>query len=154
MASAAFGSRQQVLPVTLVWIDARSAIVATWEHGEAHTERVSGDVPPHERSVGHVRIDPTVRHGGGQRQDKLDHRRNDHERAYLDDVAGHLPTSGPIEIIGPGPLRLRLVHRLQSPSDGSPLTTAPSGPLTEAQLLARLRELAGQPAPRQLATTR
>lgn len=154
MASAASGSRQPVLPVTLVWIDARSALVATWERGATRMERISGDVPPHERSVGHMRIDPTVRHGGGQRQEKLDHRRIDQERAYLDEVAGRLPVTGSIEVIGPGRLRLHLVHRVQPSDDRLTVTTAPAGPLTEARLLARLRELAGQPAPRQLTTAR
>ncbi len=139
-------------PVTLVWIDAREAVIVTWADDEAHVQRVAGALPPHERSIGHIRIDPAVRHGGGLRQDKLDHRRAHREHQYLEAVAGHIPAEGPVEVIGSGELRLHLARLLREgrPNRAGPVTTEAARPLTEAQLIARVRELAGHPAPRQV----
>jgi hypothetical protein len=49
---------------TLVWIDAREAVIARWQGGESHLERLHSDVPAHHRSTGHVTYDPAVGHGG------------------------------------------------------------------------------------------
>jgi hypothetical protein len=51
--------------LTLVWIDAREAVVVRWVAGTSVVERIESDVPAHHRATGHVRHDPNVRHGGG-----------------------------------------------------------------------------------------
>ena len=143
-------------PLTLVWIDAREAVLAAWDRGAVRLEHVVGALPPRERSTGHVRLDPAIRHGGGQRQDKLEHRRHEREEHYLEAVAARVPPDGPVEIVGPGELRLHLARRLQASRGGVTRTVAtePAGPLTEAQLVARLRSAVGHPARRQLARAR
>jgi uncharacterized protein (DUF58 family) len=139
-------------PVTLVWIDARRAVVATWQTGEPHLETILADIPPRDRSIGHVRLDPAIRHGGGQRQDKLDHRRTERVREFLDRVQAAIPTQGRAVVIGPGEMRHHLLRRLRETSGAGALprevTSEPAKPMTDSQIVARLRELAGHPAPR------
>jgi len=139
--------------VNLIWVDARKAVIATWRGGAPHVDTVAADIPPRDRSVGHVRQDPAIRHGGGQRQDKLDHRRADREREFLDAVTARIPAAGRVDVIGSGEMRLHLARRLREApgATASPreVTTEAAKPMTEAQVVARLRELAGHPAPRQ-----
>jgi hypothetical protein len=139
-------------PVALTWIDARRAVIAAWRAGEPHLETILADIPPRERSVGHVRLDPSIRHGGGQRQDKLDHRRAERVREYLDAVAAGIPAGGRLVVIGPGEMRHHLVRRFRDAPGAAPpreVVTEAAGPMTDAQIVARLRDLAGHPAPRQ-----
>jgi hypothetical protein len=140
-------------PVSLVWIDARRAVIATWRAGAPHIDTVAADIPPRDRSVGHVRQDPAIRHGGGQRQDKLDHRRADREREFLEAVTARIPATGRVDVIGSGEMHVHLARRLREApgATASPreVTTEPAKPMTDAQVVARLRELAGHPAPRQ-----
>ena len=140
-------------PVILVWIDARRAVIATWQAGAPHVDTVAAEIPPRERSVGHVRQDPAIRHGGGQRQDKLDHRRHEQEREFLEAVTARIPATGRVDVIGSGEMRLHLARRLREAHGAAALlrvvTTEAAKPMTEAQIVARLRELAGHPAPRQ-----
>lgn len=139
-------------PVTLVWIDARQAVVARWERGSVQVERIAGELPPHDRTVGHTRRNPLIRHGGGQPQTRLDHRRQEAEHAYLEAVTAHVAGDGAVEVIGSGPMRHHLARRLRAqarPGVPRPVHTAPADQLTEAQIVARLRELAGHPPARQ-----
>jgi len=156
MSSADSSHRSDEQPLTLIWIDARKAVLAAWDRGAVRLEHVIGALPPQERSVGHVRLDPAVRHGGGQRQDKLEHRRYEREQHYLEAVVARVPAVGAVEILGPGELRLHLARRLRRSRAGATrsIATEPAGPLTEAQLIARLRALVGHPARRQLALAR
>jgi hypothetical protein len=140
------------VPVALVWIDGREAVVARWLGDTAGIERVTGEPVRREKTVGHVRVDPALGHGGGPREEKLDHRRTGREHQYLEEVAARVPTTGRIAVIGPGPTRVRLVRVLQampSTNGGREITTEPSEALTGAQLVSRLRTLAGKP-PRRL----
>ncbi len=139
-------------PVTLVWIDARQAVIAHWVRDTVEIERIPGDLPPRDRSVGRMRHNPLIRQGGGQPQTRLDHRRQEAEHAYLDAVLSRVPTGGAVEVIGPGPIRHHLVRRLRDrPHAGTAgeVRTRPADQMTEAQIAARLRELAGHPPARQ-----
>lgn len=145
-------------PATLVWIDAREAIVIRWKNGPQVT-RHEIETPPHEKSVGHVRHDPGVRHGGGLAQSKLETDRLEHLRRGIAEVAAALPDHEDILIIGPGTVRGRLaaeVHeadRKRAPQGPDrEVRTEPARRLTEAQLVERLRELVGEPLPRVLPT--
>lgn len=138
-------------PVTLIWIDARQAVVARWGEGAARLDRVAGDLPPHERSLGHVKHNPLIRQGGGQLQTRLDHRRHEAEHAYIDAVLVHVPDEGYVEVIGPGPMRHHLVSRLlrrERPGAARVVRTQAADQMTDAQVAARLRELAGHPPAR------
>ncbi len=143
--------------LSLVWIDTRRAVVLTWEDGHLNTLRLTSDVPAHRTSIGHVRHDPTVRHGGGADQSAGEARRAEHLRHFVEQVAGTVPVTHPVAVIGPGETREQLQHvLLQADIDHGyvrDVDCRPAGRLTEPQLVARLRELAGAPAPRAAAGT-
>ncbi len=136
----------------LVWIDAEEAILVRWD-GEARIERIASEVPPHHESTGHLRYDPQIRHGGGGvAQDRVERDRFGHLRAYLTEVARHIEPDEDVEILGPGTVREELARILRDDNlrHGRQRTieTAASRPLTERQLVARLRDRMGEPAPR------
>jgi len=133
---------------TLVWIDAREAVVATWHLGEVHLERHRSDVPAHHKATGHVRYDPTVRHGGGAPKDTGEANRLEHLARFVDLVATRIPQDDPVLILGPGTVRDRLEHRVgeadRHASRTRPVTCKAAPRLTDRQLVARLRHLAGE----------
>lgn len=137
----------------LVWIDAEQAVLVRW-NGEARIERIASEVPPHVESTGHLRYDPTIRHGGGGlAQDRIQRDRFGHLRAYLDEVAGRIGPGEDVEILGPGTVREELARVLRDDDlrhgRRRTVVTAASRPLTERQLVARLRDRMGEPPPRQ-----
>lgn len=144
---AARGVRAPVHDCTLVWIDAREAIVGHWHDGASRLERLQSDVPAHHRATGHVRHDPTIRHGGGGAQDGGEANRLEHLARFIDAVATHIPPEGDLLILGPGTVRDRLGHRIRemerAAAAARQITVETAGRLTEPQLAARLRRLAG-----------
>jgi hypothetical protein len=144
-------------PATLVWIDAREAIVLRWKDGPQVT-RHELETPPHEKSVGHIRLVPG-RHGGGKSQKALETHRLEHLRQGITQVAATLPLDKDIVIIGPGTVRERLAAEVHEADEKRPprapareVRTEAARRLTEAQLVERLRELVGEPPPRVLPT--
>ncbi len=137
----------------LVWIDGEEAILARWDGG-SRIERISSDVPPHHVSTGRVRHDPSVRHGGGgAAQDRIERDRVGHLRAYLVDVARLIGPHEDVEILGPGTVREELARLLMEDDlehgRRRVVDSAASSRLTDRQLIARLRDRMGEPAPRQ-----
>jgi len=132
---------------TLVWIDARTAVVARWHEGEARLERFESDVPSHHKATGHVRYDPAMRHGGGAPKDTGEAKRLEHLARFVDLVAGHVPPDDEVVIIGPGTVRERLEHEVREAdrhaSRTRSVTCQPATRLTDRQLVARLRHIAG-----------
>jgi hypothetical protein len=132
---------------TLVWIDAREAVIGHWHDGEVRLERLHSDVPSRHRATGHVRHDPAVRHGGGGAQDAGEANRLEHLARFIDLVANHVPRDGELLILGPGTVRDRLGHRIRETerhtSGAREVAIQTAGRLTEPQLVARLRHLAG-----------
>jgi hypothetical protein len=133
---------------TLVWIDARQAIVMSWLGDRAEVQRLESDAPDHRKSTGHVRHDSTVRHGGGGApQTAGEPRREEHLVRFTERVAALLPADDDLLILGPGTTRERLErhvreldqHRLHRRI----VTAEASAPRTDRQLIARLRHLAG-----------
>jgi hypothetical protein len=135
-------------PSTLVWIDAAEAIVVRRQDDRARIERVASDVPAHHRATGHVRHDPAIRHGGGgSPQAAGEPHRLEHLKRFVVDIANRLPEGDDLLIIGPGTVHERLA-RLLSESDRHhgrhrDVTREVSPPLTDRQLMARLRRFAG-----------
>lgn len=138
-------------PTLLVWIDHEHAVLARWE-GEPRLERVVSEVPPRHESTGHVRFDPVMRHGGGgAAQDKIERDRKGHIRTYVAAVAKRIAPDEDVEILGPAGVRDELARWLRAEDAGRgrrSVATAPCGPLTDRQLIARVRARAGQDAPR------
>jgi hypothetical protein len=132
---------------TLIWIDAREALIGHWHRGEITIERLHSDVPSRHRAMGHIRRDPTVRHGGGAAQDAAEANRLEHLARFIDLVATRIPLEGDVLVLGPGTVRDRLGHRLHETErlgvEGHEIAVATAGRLTEPQFVARLRHLAG-----------
>lgn len=134
--------------LTLVWIDAREAQLASWSAGEVTLERLESEVPSHHKSTGHVGHDPSIRHGGGGRQQTAgDPHRIEHLERFVEQVIARLAPSEAVAIIGPGTVRDRLERELRAADAkqhrSREIAAAPSIRLTERQLVARLRILAG-----------
>lgn len=134
---------------TLVWIDSRQAVILRWD-GAARFIRIESDVPAHRRSTGHVAHDPWIRQGGGgSRQEAGERHRLEHLHQFVSQVEARLEPNDEIEILGPGTVRERLAHLVETNDRrrGRPrrVCTHPTGPLTEAQLVALVREAAGDP---------
>ena len=142
-------------PVTLVWIDSRSAVVLRWHDGPRVTRHELA-VPPHEKSVGHVRHDPS-RHGGGRAQTGLETHRLEHLRQGVERVAADIPGDEDVVVLGPGTVRERLAAHLRGEDEKSgragmvrgqtvrAIRSEAAQRMTEAQLVERLRELVGEP---------
>lgn len=138
---------------TLVWIDAREAVIVRWQDDEALVERLPSDVPAHHRSTGHVRHDPAVRHGGGGPAQAADEpRRLEHLARFVDEVASRLPPDDDLLILGPGTVREHLEHHVRG-ADGRRggerhITDEPSTHRTHRQLVAHLRHILDADPPR------
>ena len=132
---------------TLVWIDSEEAIIVRWAD-RATVERIRSGVTGRHRSTPHVRIDPTTRHGGGgATADVAERARRDHLRAFLDDVASHVPESDDVAVVGPGIVRERLERNLRAEDRRHGrrrhVHSAAAERLTEQELVAHVRALAG-----------
>lgn len=132
---------------TLVWIDSEEAIIVRWTD-RATVERIRSEVEGRHRSTGHVRIDPGVRHGGGGASaDIAERARREHLRAFVAEVAGHVPDGDDVTVVGPGLVRERLEHALRADDRHAGrrrlVHCAASDRLTEQELVAHVRELAG-----------
>jgi hypothetical protein len=136
-------------PTTLVWIDSREAIFARWNGSSVRLTRVESEVPGHRRSTGHVQHDPTVRPGGGGGAEATgEPHRLHHLGQFLKAVASRIRPEDHLVVIGPGQVRERLVGVIAE--EGNPLQpreirSEPAHRLTNDQLRARVRELAGVP---------
>lgn len=162
--------------VTLIWIDADDAILLRWRHGNASSdgtnparaagddghgptiERLKSDVPAHRRATGGVRHNPTFRSGGGaEPADLADRRRQRLLEQFLRAVADRIPPADRVVLAGPGHVHERLAAEVRG-ADGRhgrdrPVEVASSGPRTERQLVAWLRELAGAAPERRRASS-
>lgn len=134
---------------TLIWIDARDAIIVGYRAGTAVIERIASDVPDHRRSTGHVRHDPSVRHGGGGSAplSQGEPQRHEHLARYLRVVADRLPIADDLTVLGPGTVREHLEEYLRE-SDRRHhrirrIAGAPAERMTDRQLVARLSRESG-----------
>jgi hypothetical protein len=131
---------------TLVWIDAKEAVIVRLEGGRGRIERVDSEVPAHHRATGHVRHDPGIRHGGGGPQTAGEPHRLEHQNRFVGDIANRLALDD-LLILGPGTVHERLARQL-SQGDGHhgrhrDIRCEATPPLTDRQLIARLRAFAG-----------
>jgi hypothetical protein len=133
---------------TVVWIDAERAVICRWRAEAASIERFDSEVPAHRRSTGHVRHAPGV-HSGGRAQDAGESHRLEHLRGFLADVARVIPEHDPLWLMGPGQAHQRLAEMIvaddREHGRGRDVRSTPAGLLTDRQLTARARELAGEP---------
>jgi hypothetical protein len=141
-----------IRPTTVVWIDAREAVIVRWQDAEASIERIDSDVPAHRRSTGHLRHDAAIGPGGGAPKSAGEPHRLEHLGQFIDDVLGRLPAEDDLLILGPGTVRERLEREVGERDKRHGLhrvvTCQASPPRTDRQLVARLRHLTGTDAPR------
>lgn len=139
-------------PTTLVWIDGEEAIIVRWAD-RATVERVRSELDGHHRSSGHVRHDPAIRHGGGGLDaDAHDRARRVRLGTFVRRVAEQVPPGGDVLVVGPGTVRERLERDLRAEDRRlgrrRSVHGAPADRLTEQELVARVRTLAGDPPKR------
>lgn len=135
-------------PSTLVWIDAREAVIVRWQDDQTRLERVDSEVPAHHRATGHVRHDPAVRHGGGGRpQTAGEPHRLEHLARFVEQIANRLTPDADLLILGPGTVRERLKRLVREMDEHAgrsrDIRCEASSRLTDHQLNARLRHFAG-----------
>jgi len=131
----------------LVWIDAEGARILRWT-GRPVITAVPAEIPIHERSTHHVRRDPRVRHGGGGwGADEAARHRTEHIRQFLDRVEAAVGSDLVLEVLGTGPLGERLARQVRrhdrARHRGRQIIVAPCAPLTDPQLVARLKDRVG-----------
>ncbi len=138
-------------PQAVVWVDTRRATIVTWADGAASTSTLTSDIPGKRQSVGHIRRDPTARHGGGS-PDRVEARRRQMLAQFLETVADRLPVDADLTILGPGTVHAQLVDEIAT-SDARhgrerTVVARSAARLTTPQLVAIVRELEGASAPR------
>jgi hypothetical protein len=135
---------------TLVWIDSEEAIIVRWAD-RATVERVRSEIHLHGHSNGHGPQGPAGRHGAGA-ADAARRARQDDLRLFVDDVAERVPPTDDVTVVGPGVLRARLERTLRADDRRHGrrrlVHSAAADRLSEQELVAHVRALAGDEAPR------
>jgi hypothetical protein len=130
---------------TGVWIFANSATMLRWSPELTVRHRIDSTVPGRHRSTGRP---PTEEHPGGEGH------RDEHMRTFLDQVAHAVPVDDDLLLVGDGEVVEHFADHIRT-DDASHgrerrIQVEKSGPITERQLLARIRTFAGSPARRTL----
>jgi hypothetical protein len=130
---------------TGVWISANSAAVLRWSPGVTVRHRIDSTVPGRHRSTGRP---PTEEHPGGEGH------RDEHMRTFLDQVAHTVPVDDDLLLVGDGEVVEHFADHIRTDDANHGrerrLQVEKTGPITEHQLLARIRTFAGSPAKRHL----
>jgi len=130
---------------TGVWISASSATVLRWSPELTVRHRIDSTVPGRHRSTGRP---PTEKHPAGEGH------RDEHMRTFFVAVAQALPVDDDLLLVGDGEVVEHFAEQVRSDDDSHGRTrrieVEKSGPISERQLLARLRTFAGSPAKRYL----
>ncbi|HEY8868476.1 MAG TPA: hypothetical protein VIM30_03705 [Candidatus Limnocylindrales bacterium] len=130
---------------TGVWISANSATVLRWSPELTVRHRIDSRVPGRHRSTGRQ---PTEERPGGEGH------RDEHMRAFFDHVAQALPVADDLLLVGDGEVVEHFAEQVRTDDDSHGrkrrIEVEKGGPLTERQLLARIRTFAGSPAKRYL----
>jgi hypothetical protein len=135
---------------TLVWIDSEEAIIVRWAD-RATVERVRSELSTHRRPSGHGSVAPAGRHGDSA-ADAQERARREELRLFVEEVATRVPTTDDVTVVGPGIVRGRLERVLRADdrhhSRHRLVHSAAAERLTEQELVAHVRALAGDAAPR------
>jgi hypothetical protein len=130
---------------TGIWISADSAKVLRWSPELTVRHRIDSTVPGRHRSTG---APPTEKHPAGEGH------RDEHMRTFFAQVAQALPVEDDVLLIGDGEVVEHFAEQIRVDDTGHGrrrrIEVEKSGPLTERQLLARIRTFAGSPAKRYL----
>ena len=133
------------LRATGVWMSATSATVLRWSPELTVRHRIDSTVPGRHRSTGRQ---PTERHPAGEGH------RDEHMRSFFVAVGQALPVGDDLLLVGDGEVVEHFAEQVRADDDdhgrSRRIEVEKSGPLTERQLLARIRTFAGLPAKRHL----
>ena len=128
---------------TGVWISANSASMLRWSPELTVRHRIDSTVPGRHRSTGRP---PTEEHQGGEGH------RDEHMRTFLDQVAKAVPVDDELLLMGDGEVVEHFADLIRTDdakhSRDRRIRVEKTGPITERQLLARIRAFAGSPAKR------
>ncbi len=129
--------------ITGVWISAKSATVLRWSPELTLRHRIDSTVPGRHRSTGRP---PTQEHPGGEGH------RDEHMRAFFDHVSRVVAVDDDLLLVGDGEVVEHLADDIRADDQNHGherrIQVEKSGPITEPQLLARIRTFAGSPAKR------
>jgi hypothetical protein len=137
---------------TLVWIDTREACIVHWDGHEATIERIESEVPDHRKATGLVRRQPRydaglMSGGYGHPHPSDDAHRLEHLARFIEQVSARIPPDASLHVIGPGPVHERLGRAIMDADThhhrSRTVTLEASRRLTDRQLVARVRALAG-----------
>jgi len=131
---------------TGVWISANSARVVRWSTELTVRHRIDSTVPGRHRSTGPA---PTEKHPAGEGH------RDEHMRTFFVQVAQALPVDDDLLFVGDGEVVDHFAEQVRDDDDSHGRmrrieVEKTDGPLTERQLVARIRSFAGSPARRTL----
>ena len=130
---------------TGVWISANSATVLRWSPELTVRHRIDSSVPARHRSTVSA---PTEKHPAGEGH------RDEHMRTFFAQVAHVLPVEDDLLLLGDGEVVEHFAEQVRTDDESHGRTrrieVEKGNPLTERQLLARIRTFAGSPAKRQL----
>ena len=128
-----------------VWISANSATVVRWSPQVSLRHRIVSTVPGRHRSTGRP---PTEAHPAGEGH------RDEHMRTFFDEVARALTGDDDLLLVGDGEVVDHFADYVRAEDQRHGLqrriAIEKSGPVTDRQLLARVRTFAGSPPRRTL----
>ena len=130
---------------TGIWISAESATTLRWSPELTVRHRIDSTIPSRHRSTGRP---PTEDHPGGEGH------RDEHMRAFFDHVARVLPADDDLLLVGDGEVVEHFADRIRADDADHRrvrrIEVEKSGPITQRQLLVRIRAFAGASAKRSL----
>ena len=129
---------------TGVFISANAATMVRWSPELTVRHRVDSAIPGRHRSTGRP---PTEDHGGAGRRDE-------HMRSFFEQVDRSISPEDDLLLVGDGEVVEHFADHLRAEDakhgHRRRMTVETSGPLTQRQLVARIRAFAGSPAKRLL----
>jgi hypothetical protein len=130
---------------TGVWVSAATATIVHWGPDGGQHREIESDVPGRHRSTGRP---PTQDHPAGEGH------RNEKMRIFFAQIKSEIPTGDDLLLVGDGEVVEHFAQYMRNhhsgQANGRRIQVEKSGPMTEHQLLARVRDFAGSPARRSM----
>jgi hypothetical protein len=130
---------------TGIWISAKSATMLRWSPELTMRHRIDSQVPARRRSTGRA---PTEDHAGSEGH------RDEAMRSFFDQIARTIHPDDDLLLVGDGGVVEHFADHIRADDvkhgHERRMEVETSGPVTERQLIARIRTFAGVPAKRLL----
>jgi hypothetical protein len=130
-----------------VWLDHKRALVVTACDRNVTTDTVEFEETPMSRPGGGLRATPVSGAHGVDPDQRRDARHAQHLQRYYDRIIELLARADQVHLMGPGQAKLELKQRIQAhkPLARIPVALETVDRLTDAQVVARAREIFGVP---------